>query len=473
MVTAGMVERKHSARTASVRAASMDNRSWLLRLLATLLLGLPPVLLLSCGAGCSTHAQRLRSPRTAFYANQLGDAHGQLLKLSEKTKRERSVLELDLALVELFNGDPAMAEKRLRKIRDEWDHLEQLSLAEQSLSMLTDDQRQQYSGEDYEKLLLRVFLSLSSLMQDGTDAESYTLQAWLKQADLRERAFEKWGERVPESYCFPAVVPYLRGMLREATFSNYDDAERAYQLAFQLLPGAEFISRDLERVQHGVHSGHGNGVVYVISLVGEGPYKEETEQRATQEALFIADRIVSMVGKYSVPPTLAPIKVPMIVSPPKPFDVVGVQINGAAVTTTLPISDLHLLATETHAAGLPDLMARTIARRVVKKGAVYAAKDQFQASNPLASLAFDAAGVAWEATESADTRCWGLLPREIQIARIELPAGRHRLALEPVARGRAMGRPVECAVNVVNGANTYVLSYWPTLRPVGQVLVSR
>jgi len=42
-------------------------------------------------------------------------------------------------------------------------------------------------------------------------------------------------------------------------------------------------------------------------------------------------------------------------------------------------------------------------------------------------LAVDLAGVAWEATESADTRCWGLLPDQIQVLRVELPAGRHEI----------------------------------------------
>jgi uncharacterized protein len=422
--------------------------------------------------GCSTHAHRLRTPRNAFYANQLDEAHQQLAKLGEKTKRERSVVELDLALIELFNGDAQTAEQRLRKVRDEWEYLEQNSVAEKSVSMLTDDQRQQYSGEDYEKLLLRVFLTLANLMQDGGDAESYALQTLDKHQALREAAQEKWGERVPESYCFPAIAPYMRGVLREATFANYDDAERAYRDALALQPDSAFILRDIERVQHGVHSPPGHGVVYVISLVGEGPYKEETEARATQEALLIADRLLSIVGKYSVPPTLAPIKIPKIVSPAKPFDVVGLQVNGVPTSTTIPITDLHLLASETYEAKLPELMARTIARRVVKKGAVYVAKDQLRASAPLTSIAFDAVGVAWEATESADTRCWGLLPREIQIARLELPAGTHQIALEPVSHGRVLGPAVQRQVHVTDGGNTYLLSYWPTTRPIGQVLVS-
>jgi hypothetical protein len=207
-------------------------------------------------------------------------------------------------------------------------------------------------------------------------------------------------------------------------------------------------------------------------MVGRGPYKVEVAAEATSDALLIADRIVSVLGKYSVPPTLAPVKVPEIASPPLPFDLIGIQVDGVPTTTTMTLTDLHLLATETFQAKLPDIMARAIARRVVKKGAVYVAKDQLNASAPLASLAMDGLGVAWEATESADTRCWGLLPREIQIVRLELPAGTHRLDLEPISGGRPTGPPTQCNVRVTDGRNSYVLGYWPDHQPIGQVLVN-
>jgi len=424
----------------------------------------------SCG--CSTHAHRLQQPRQLFYSNQLDQAHEQFDKLSEKKRRsDSSVVQLDLAMVELVSGQPRACEQRLRDIRDRWDHLEQDSVLESTTSLLTDDQRKAYSGEDYEKLLVRVFLTLSSLMQDGVDAESYTLQTIEKTEDLREKAKTKWGDGALQSYSVPPIAPYMRGVLREATLSNYDDALRAYQATESLLPGAPFALADIERVTHSVHSNPGHGVVYVLSMIGRGPYKTEVAAEATSDALLIADRIVSAIGQYSVPPTLAPIKVPAIVSSPMPFDVIGVRVDGIPVSTTLPLTDLHSLAEQTFNAKLPEIMARAVARRVIKKGAVYVAKDQLNAA-PIASLAMDGLGVAWEATESADTRCWGLLPREIQVLRLELPSGTHTLDLEPVVNDRPCGRPTPCTVRVEDARNTYVLGYWPDLQPIGQILVN-
>lgn len=423
-------------------------------------------------SGCSTHAHRLAHPRQSFYANDLETAHQQFLQLNESPQNDETVVELDLAMVELLSGNPAAAEQRLRRVRDTWDRLEQASLAEAAAALVTDDERRAYSGEDYEKLLVRVMLTLTSLMQDGVDAESYSLQTLAKQQTLLEQAQTRSGQDVSPAYCIPPIAPYLRGVLREATFRDYDDAARAYQRTAELLPDAPFVLEDIERVQRSVHSAPGHGVVYVIALVGQGPYKAEVNARATQEALLIADQILSSVSDYSVPPTLAPVKIPQIVSPPKPFDLIGVEVDGVPTSTTLPLTDLHLLASDSYATQLPQVMARAVARRVLKKGAIYAAKDQLEASSDLASLAMDAAGVLWEATESADTRCWGLLPREIQILRLELPAGSHRLTLEAITGGVPVGPGIPCDVPVANGRNTYLLSYWPDLQPIGDVLVS-
>jgi uncharacterized protein len=376
-----------------------------------------------------------------------------------------------LAIVDLFQGDAASAEKRLRAVRAKWEELEQKSLTESASSYLTDDSAKQYAGEVYEKMLIGVFLTLSSLMRDGVDAESYTLQTLSKQQQLVEQFNAKRDEPLSELFGIPPIVPYVRGVMREATFHDNDDALRMYQLTAAMLPDHPQIVEDIQRAQSSNHSQPGHGVVYVVALVGRGPYKIEESAAATQMALLQADQIISVLGDYSVPPTLAPIKIPAMTCPARQFDLIGIELNGQPKTTTLPLTDLERIAMETHEAQLPAIMARTIARRVVKKGAIYAAKSQMKA-NDISSIALDVAGVAWEATEAADTRCWGLLPREIQIARIELPVGRHQLALQPITSGRPIGRKTPCVVEVTNARNTFVMGFWPDSQPIGQVLVN-
>jgi hypothetical protein len=80
--------------------------------------------------------------------------------------------------------------------------------------------------------------------------------------------------------------------------------------------------------------------------------------------------------------------------------------------------------------------------------------------------------VAWEATERADTRCWSTLPATIQACRIELPAGRHTLALDAVDSGsRALGRPVTAEVDIADGRDTFIVVHVPETGVIGRPLV--
>jgi RNA polymerase sigma-70 factor (ECF subfamily) len=99
-----------------------------------------------------------------------------------------------------------------------------------------------------------------------------------------------------------------------------------------------------------------------------------------------------------------------------------------------------------------------VARRAVKKGTIFSVKQGLGMGEGLPSLALDVAGVAWEATESADTRCWSLLPDRIQVLRLELPVGSHTLLLRPLDRqGQPLGQPVPQTVTVADGRNSYLL----------------
>ena len=105
-----------------------------------------------------------------------------------------------------------------------------------------------------------------------------------------------------------------------------------------------------------------------------------------------------------------------------------------------------------------------------KKGVVYASKEAIHTDNPLVELAFDAGGVVWEATESADTRCWGLLPDKIQVLRLELPVGDHQLTLRAARGPQPLGPDSHATVHISQGRNTYMLANFPDTHMVGQIL---
>ncbi|MBA4066356.1 MAG: hypothetical protein C0501_22105 [Isosphaera sp.] len=435
------------------------------------------VLLVPLAAGCATHADRLAEVRSAYHAGNAPEARARLDAALARNDRDADVLKLDKATALLTEGRPKEAEALFREVRDKFEEKEGRDLREAALAAVTDDQRLAYPGEDHEKVLLRFYLALCSLMQDGSDATAYALQVNQKQQQIIDTARKgAEGAGPKDGYKLVAAGAYLYAALREATHADYDDAARSFEQVAKWQPDFAPAKADLERVKTGRHSQPGHGAVYVFAMVGRGPYKEERAEVVTQAALLVADRILSAVGKHTLPPTLAPVKVPVVARPVNQVASVGVYPGGKSQTRyTETLTDVGLMASEQAKAVLPEVLARAVVRRVVKKGVVYGAKEAAGADkNGLASIALDVAGVAWEATEAADTRCWGLLPDKIQVLRLELPAGEHRLTLQPAgANGSPLGAPEEVLVTVADGRNTYVLATYPGAKPVGKAVVSR
>ena len=214
----------------------------------------------------------------------------------------------------------------------------------------------------------------------------------------------------------------------------------------------------LERAARGSHSTRGNGVVHVIALVGQGPFKADVAELPTSEALAVAGGLLSARVAGGLTPTIAPIRVPRVVVAPGAAATVQVAVGEWAAGRTETITDVSQMAVSQEEAVLPWVMGRAVARRAVKKGTIWGVKQGLGLQGSLPAAALDVAGIAWEATETADTRCWSLLPDRIQVLRLELPAGRHTLGLAAIDRGgQRLGPPVERRIEVSDGRNTYVV----------------
>jgi hypothetical protein len=438
---------------------------------------LRPVLLLTLAAvaGCSSYGQRVERVRADYYSNQLAAASIAVTEARQKSRGQADVLTLDQALIELAAGNADQSERLLREVRDRFDSLEGPAAGEAALSYLTDDNRRAYDGEDYEKVLIRAFLALSNLLHDGGDAEAYSLQMIDKQERIIAAAAQPEKENPKANYQRVALAPYLRGVMREATHRDYDDAERSYMSVVSWRPQFQSGQADLARATHGAHSQAGHGVVYVFALTGRGPHKIEAVEVPSSAALLVAGEIVSAVGHQTVPPNVAPVKVPLVAAQLSRVQTVGVSVDQQPRGTTETITDITQLAVQQYQAIYPQVIARAVARRVLKKGTLYGVKEATGVQKgSLTGLAYDLAGIAWEATESADLRCWSLLPDRIQVLRLDLPAGDHDLALRALGPSNmSLGPGASRRLRIADGRNTYVLANFPDGPLVGQVLVSQ
>lgn len=435
------------------------------------------LLFFACGvllsSGCARYTTRAEQIRHAFYVGDLPKAEAMAAEAVKKDRQAKDMFKLDQAIIALTKGDARTAEQKLREVRDQFDANEGKGLTERTGSYLTDENAIAYEGEDYEKVLVRAFLALSNLFEDGGDTEAYCLQMIDKQQKIIDAGKGPDGENPKQHYQRVALAPYLRGILRESTHRSYDDVERSYVDVCSWQP--EFVSGpvDLERARSGVHSQKGNGVLYVFALVGKGPVKQAVVEVPSSAALQAASFVLGMTCDPSVPYSIAPIEVPQVMAQANRVAGIGVAVDEQPIGMTQTITDVTKLATEQYAAIFPQIVGKAVARRIVKKGAAVAAKQSMGVSKQsFPNVLVDVTEMVWEAVEKPDTRSWQLLPDKIQVLRIELPAGEHQIALDPAnAAGIVVGPPVVRKVVIEDGRNTYMLGNFPEPELLGELLI--
>lgn len=90
----------------------------------------------------------------------------------------------------------------------------------------------------------------------------------------------------------------------------------------------------------------------------------------------------------------------------------------------------------------PTIVARAILRAAAKLAIAQGIEEELEEEDErLGEITGSLLATAGALTERADTRCWSLLPAEIGFVRLQMPAGRHRLALER-AGGPAAGMEI-------------------------------
>lgn len=417
--------------------------------------------------GCAKSLHTIDSARDAFTTGDLVVAREGLGSIADGGGRFADAASLDLAIVDLADGNISAAESRLRKARDQFDSLPTISATGEAASLITDDTARVFRPAGYEEVMVRAMLSVCSLAGDGIDAESYAMQAAKKQSLLADAAETRGVLDAGNIYQPIALVPYLQGVLREATHRDYDDAERAYRLVSTVRPQFMPAEADIARAGGGTHSAPGNGVLYVIACVGRGPVLEETTAPTTSTALSIASSVLNAEtnkeddGKVGGPvlPNIAAVKIPTVVLPPSQVAAIGASVDGALFGATQTLTDVGELAIRQTEAERPWTLARAIVRRAAKEATVAKVGDSLGIEGTAGSMFHFAAATAWSGAENADTRCWGLLPREIQVLRAELPAGNHEVLLQPLGfDGAPVARGIQHSVPIVNGRNHYLIT---------------
>ncbi len=366
-------------------------------------------------AGCANYSSRVREPLLWIDSGQYDLAIDSLKKLAEKKDNDELLYLMDLGTSYHLAGryqeaiEAFHAAEKLAAVRD------YTSLTEEAGSVLFSDEVVKYKGEDFEKLLINVYLAID-----------YTLLGKYEDAVVEARRvnhkLDIMISKGKEPYEQNAFAKYLAAMLFEAqdeendAFVDYRQLlkwkgkEEVPYLAVPLLRLADRLKASQEFEEYkkrfgGIKDfkvGKKEGEVVVILENGKAPLKHPSEQFRLVP-VFLRRFYTSQYGWLSS--------------------------EGKRVKT-YPLFDIERTAIKELDNRLGGIIAKKVAGVVVKQAAAVAVEKatKSEAAGLLTALLL-------HGTDSADTRSWTTLPAKLQVARLTLPAGRHEVRLDMVSTG--------------------------------------
>ena len=418
-------------------------------------------------------------PSTEFYRGvETSMATGNYLaavdevRANQRTYGDKATVlyKLDMGLLYHYAGMPDSSSQWFFAAEKEIEDLYTKSITLAAASMLLNDNVLPYDGEDFEKVLINVFLALNYAEQG--EADEALVEA--RKVDLKLREYAKQYEG-KNRYQEDAFIRYVMGVLYESqgeindAFISYRQSYEAYKVYAREYgtPAPSFLLDDLVRTATLMgfteeadayrtlggtpysRPAKSGGSIVVVAYAGRGPVKQEERPR------------VSIPDDKGVVHTFQ-VALPKFVPRHQPGRRYELSVLGPDSTSPLrAITETAENVTAIAAKTLEDRMAlvylKSGGRALLKFLAAEKAKSELSKNsddklrNFLGSLAVD---LAVGATERADLRCWRTLPAEFQITRLHLPPGEYTVRVASTdARYVLPGEKVR----VAPGRTTFVI----------------
>lgn len=392
----------------------------------------------------------------------------------------RLLYNMDLGLVFHYAGQWDSSIAYLTKAVKIHDELFAKSVTNEAVSFVANDNARPYRGRPHEMVLVHQFLAFNYLALGKPDEARVEARQGQMLLDEIKRKAGKGAFRDDGMFRYFSALTYEANREPDDAAIAYYHAVKAYQDGPVPLPGAvarqartalAARGRDNDVVQLGLSpdaaatkpgyggaapAGDAEGEIVVVGHAGRSPTVDQNvfwgtwvrdgvmvihyrtpEGEVLTEALPAPGLPPQELGKHggrTRSGTTLHVKFAMpalkhVASKTRFFSVTGAGLPAPVRTESL--TDLERLLKKNLADEKGATLARTITRVVIRTLASEQTKEALSGGNPLVNLFLNiGTDVLADQLEQADARCWFLLPKTIQVARIPVKPGTHSITVE-------------------------------------------
>ncbi len=381
---------------------------------------------LICLYGCGAPLDRRDQYLIAYQQGQFPLAEAMLTQEVEASMPEGDFREspdaiwllLDRATERFATGNVEAAIEDYRIAVEAIDYYNQYSLAESLGQLLLEDGYGAYAGEDFEQILARVYFAFA-LLHQGDESNAFALlrqaeevQQW-KREQYRKSEVTKDFELIDN-----ALGKYLLALLSEKR-KDSSNAGILYGQVQSLLNQEELPTpiKPLDNTP---------ATLVIVSHNGNAPYKVSETSDASVASAVALELILQSQHIDPAFSSFAGIPVPALLQNPLSFPIPSFAIVDGQEKALFPLYDVRNAAAQQLHQQMPIIVARGVARFIIRRGAVACAQNRDEALGNIIDIAMLIAN----ASTRADTRSWGMLPSSIDLARYGLLPGEHEIALK-------------------------------------------
>lgn len=451
------------------------------------------IILLIGVAACASYDynKQIAEVEKMFYEGQYKEAARKLLPMVNKKSKDQLLYMMECGLMLQVAGDYENSTKVLTEAAKIGDQIT-ISLSKEAASLLLNETTTNYNGEDFERVLIHMYLGINYLMLQKPDEARVEFK---KVNDMLRDINVTTGK----SYKQNLMAKYLTAIAFELSAdvdNDMNDREFAYieyKQIYELNPGLAMVYRDLQRLskQLGDTEDYNNwigkfgkqdaipnnaGELVVIIQNGKGAIKQSRGPLLSDQSMKATIQVtlngMSLAEGVTVAGVLLALHnaenpIPKFVKRGNNINHVIVNVNGKDVARSIMLEDVATTAVKTLEDDYGRIYAKVAAGIAVKAAAAvaagYAAKKLAEESKKMGGYAGligtvvgTGVGVGLLSQIKPDLRCWHTLPENFQLSRIFLPPGKYTITFKFVDHSGNIVTTQNETIEIISGKKTFL-----------------
>ncbi len=448
--------------------------------------------LVLAAAGCTANYNKvLKDSETMFYSGKYKDAARTLLPSVNRSGKDQLLFMMEAGLMLHAAGDFENSNKVLMEAGKLADRIA-VSVSKEAASLFLNETVTNYRGEDFERVLIHMYLGVNFLMlkkPDDARVEFKRVNDLLR--DINVSTGREYKQNLMAKYLTAIAFEIIAD--RDKDVNDREFAYIEYKQILELEPRLAIVYRDLQRLAKQLNDMEdynkwvgqfgrrdyipaNAGEFVMIFQAGQGAVKVSRGSLLSDQAMAASIRVALVGMPLQAGVTTAAVvaslnsaehPIPRFKRRSNKVDHLVINIEGRDIDRTYEMTDVETTAVKNLeddygrlytkvAAGIAVKAVTAVAAGIAAKKLAENSKKMGGYAGLIGAVVGIGVGAGLVSQIKPDLRCWHTLPANLQVGRIFLPPGVYKVTIKFIGQaGNEVYPGIENSVEIKKGEKVF------------------